>query len=331
MTICETTTILYFIKNRARVDFCRKCLATEEHCPQIHQDEGYAFAVRWSRKLKCIKPGMIEELPNGFKAEKKASKSRRHTPKIMLSIAIARPEKKKGVGFYGGRVAMLRCQKDVVAKKASKYRKRGSISKKDCSLNSAMFKTQVTKTFFPRIKTNISLLDKSERFYHQLREKDTDFKLADGCRWADLYVQLDNAPPHCRRNKRLFPMIKKSGGRNVKNGVYYGPKVRLTFQPPDSPDLNVLDLGFFSKLWNKIHKILKNYGHVPALDDVWDAAKMAWEDISAVEIEVLFRTLEARMRQVIECNGRNDMPIPHGGIKEEVEAEDEMLKIIDGI
>ena len=37
------------------------------------------------------------------------------------------------------------------------------------------------------------------------------------------------------------------------------------------------------------------------------------------------------MRQIIAYNGRNDIPIPHGGIKEEVEAEDDMLKIIDGI
>ena len=37
-------------------------------------------------------------------------------------------------------------------------------------------------------------------------------------------------------------MIKKGEGGNVSNGIYQGPKVRLVFQPPDSPDLNVLDL-----------------------------------------------------------------------------------------
>ena len=31
---------------KLRFDFCKKYLANEEHCPQIHQDEGYDFAVR---------------------------------------------------------------------------------------------------------------------------------------------------------------------------------------------------------------------------------------------------------------------------------------------
>ena len=121
-------------------------------------------------------------------------------------------------------------------------------------------------------------------------------------------------------------MIKKGEGGNVSNGIYQGPKVRLIFQPPDSPDLNVLDLWFFSKLWNKIHKILKKYDNVPSLDDVWEAAKIAWESISAVEIDIILRTLHKRMKQVIEFNGRNDMPIPHEGIKEKVEADDKILK-----
>ena len=48
---------------RSRVEFCKKYLAREELSPQIHQDEGYAYAIRWCRKLKCIKPGLLEDLP----------------------------------------------------------------------------------------------------------------------------------------------------------------------------------------------------------------------------------------------------------------------------
>ena len=109
---------------RSRVEFCKKYLDSEETCTQIHLDEGYAYSVRWSRKLKSIKPGMITLIPQGFKPKPKAIKSRRHTPKIMLSVVLARPEKKDGIGFYGGRVTILRCAKDVVAKNVSKYHKK---------------------------------------------------------------------------------------------------------------------------------------------------------------------------------------------------------------
>ena len=269
---------------------------------------------------------MIDELPQGFKPDKRAIKSRRHTPKIMLSVAVARPEKKEGVGFYGGRVALIRCTKNVVAKNASKYHKRGSVYQQDTSLNSTMFKNQLTKTVFPSIKKNNSLLDKAERFAKQLKAKNTGYKLPGGCKWADLLLQVDNAKPHCKRNKRLFPIIKKSGGRNILSGVYYGPKVRLVFQPPDSPDLNVMDLGLFNNLWTKIHKILKSSEKIPSVDDVWEAAKVAWESITPVDIEILFETLHLRMKQVVQSDGRNDMPIPHDGIRQRVEAENYRLQ-----
>ena len=311
---------------RERVEFCKKSLAKEELCPQIHQDEGYALAVRWCRKLKTIQPGLLDELPQGFKPPKKPIKSRRHTPKIMVSAVISRPEKKAGVGFYGGKVAILRCSEEVVAKNASKNHKKGDIYQRDTSMKNKMFKEQLTKKIFPKIKSSPSLLVKSERFASQLRASDETCNLPENCKWADLFLQCDNAPPHCKKNKRLFPIIKKAGGRNILDGIYYGPKVRLTYQPPDSPDLNVMDLGFSNSLWTKTHKILKNRDDIPSLDDVWEAVKMAWSDISPVDIEVLFRTLHLRMKQVIDCNGRNDMSIPHDGIREHVQLEDTELK-----
>ena len=128
------------------------CLSTREKSPQIHQDEGYAFTVRWTRKLKTIKSGVFDDLPGGFAPQRKRIKSRRHTPKVLLSVTLARPEKKEGVGFYGGKIEMLRCSRNIVAQRSSKYHERGSIYQKDASLNSTMFKNQLTKKIFPAIK-----------------------------------------------------------------------------------------------------------------------------------------------------------------------------------
>ena len=270
---------------------------------------------------------MISDLPLGYHPPKQPTKSRGHTPKIMLSVVIARPEKKVGVGFYGGKVALIRCTKDVVVKRNSKNHKKGSTYKKYTSLNSRMFKDQVTKQIFPNIKRNTSLLHKSERFARQLKAKDQNYKLPQGCKWSDLFFQLDNAPPHCKKSRRRFlPMIRKAGGRNILSGSYYGPKIRLVFQPPDSPDLNVLDLGFFTNFWIKIHKILKENDLIPSVDDIWDAALIAWDSVTPVKIEILFQTLRARMEQVVKFDGRNDMPIPHTGIRERVKAEEKFFK-----
>ena len=47
---------------------------------------------------------------------------------------------------------------------------------------------------------------------------------------------------------------------------------------------------FVHKFVDKIHKILKYHDFVPIVDDVWEAAKVAWSNITPVDIEVLFRT-----------------------------------------
>ena len=65
-----------------------------------------------------------------------------------------------------------------------------------------MFKYQLTKTVFPNIKKNTSLLDKSERFALQLQARDPSYKLPENCKWSDLFLQLDNAPSHCKKSGR---------------------------------------------------------------------------------------------------------------------------------
>ena len=193
----------------------------------------------------------------------------------MLSVVLSRPEKKKGLGFCGGRVALLRCTKDIVAQKNSKNHRKGDIYKKYTTLNSLMYRNQMTRYIFPKIKSDPSILAKSERFASNLMNKAQNLKLPAGCKWADIYIQVDNAPPHCKRNKRLYSQIVKAAGRNIVKGKYYGPKLRLIYQPPDSPDLNVLDLGFFEKFWTRINNILKKNTQITSLNQIWEAAKTA--------------------------------------------------------
>ena len=62
--------------------------------------------------------------------------------------------------------------------------------------------------------------------------------------------------------------------------------------------------------------------------DVWESAKFAWECIISVNNEILFQTLYLRMEQIVECNGRNDMPINRNSIRQHVHTEDSRLKNI---
>ena len=53
-----------------------------------------------------------------------------------------------------------------------------------------------------------------------------------------IYIQQDNAKPHLSPNDRQFCEAAKQDGFDI----------RLVCQPANSPDLNVLDLGFFNSI-----------------------------------------------------------------------------------
>jgi len=50
-----------------------------------------------------------------------------------------------------------------------------------------------------------------------------------------IFIQQDNAPSHLKLDDPDFCEAAKLGGFNI----------RLICQPPNSPDFNILDLGFF--------------------------------------------------------------------------------------
>ena len=50
-----------------------------------------------------------------------------------------------------------------------------------------------------------------------------------------IFIQQDNAPSHLRENDPIFCEASKQEGFDI----------RLICQPPNSPDFNILDLGFF--------------------------------------------------------------------------------------
>ena len=79
--------------------------------------------------------------------------------------------KKDEVGLYGGKVALLRCTKNYQAKRKSKNHRKGEVYIKDSTINSVMYRYQMTRNFFPKIKKSDSILDKSERFAEQLKPK----------------------------------------------------------------------------------------------------------------------------------------------------------------
>ena len=65
-----------------------------------------------------------------------------------------------------------------------------------------------------------------------------------GLRKGEIIIQQDNAKPHCSINHELIVLECQKDGWNIT----------FQCQPPNSPDLNVLDLGYFNSIQALQHK-----------------------------------------------------------------------------
>ena len=113
-----------------------------------------------------------------------------------------------------------------------------------------------------------------------------------------IVIQLDNAKPHCPADD---PDI-------VAAGTADGWNIRLRFQPPKSPDFNVLDLCFFSSIQSLQYKeIIRN------ANELVEAVVKAFWQLSKQKLENTFLTLQ----KVLECSikdvGGNQYKLPHVG------------------
>ncbi|KAF0685233.1 Aste57867_22837 [Aphanomyces stellatus] len=77
-------------------------------------------------------------------------------------------------------------------------------------------------------------------------------------------------------------------------------------QPPNSPDLNVLDLGFFASIQALQYKLVSR-----SLDDVIRATLAAFDLSGGEALAKVFLTLQAVMRLVLENNEGNQFRLPH--------------------
>ncbi|KAH7867312.1 hypothetical protein Vadar_031871 [Vaccinium darrowii] len=111
-----------------------------------------------------------------------------------------------------------------------------------------------------------------------------------------IFIQQDNAKPHIHSLDVDF----------LEAGREDGFDIRLACQPPQSPDMNVLDLGFFRAIQSLQHQ------EAPAtIDELVYAVEKSFEELSPESLDCVFLTLQACMIEVMKVNGGNNKKLPH--------------------
>lgn len=112
---------------------------------------------------------------------------------------------------------------------------------------------------------------------------------------SPIIIQQDNARPHVTPRDADILAAGKSGGWDIG----------LQFQPPNSPDLNILDLGFFNSIQAIQHQ------HQPKnLDELIACVSEAFEQLQFEPLDNVFMTMQSVMHEVLKCDGGNQFKIP---------------------
>ncbi len=195
----------------------------------------------------------------------------------MFLSAIAKPVPEFD---FDGLLGIWRVSAPYVAKRKSKYHNKGDTYENDCSMNTKLFHSMMLKKVIPAIKSKMS--------------------------WApNVFIQADNASPHTGDNT----ITKINTSANAKAS---GTKVKVVLQPPQSPDTNANDLGFFHSLQTQ----LRRNGRQERLADreqLVEKVEELFQNYPASTLKKLFETKSQVVKKIHERCGTNEFSLPHGG------------------
>ncbi|XP_050233509.1 uncharacterized protein LOC126681996 [Mercurialis annua] len=229
---------------------------------QIHIDEKWYYMSRTTQKYYLL-PDESEPF--------RTCKSKRFIPKIMFLAAVARPRIDVDTGMtFDGKIGIWPFVCKEPAKRNSKNRTAGTMETKPIlSVTKEVTRSYLINNLLPSIK-----------------EKWPCF----GSR--TIYIQQDNAKPHLNVNDAEFNRAAKMDGYEI----------RLRCQPPNSSDMNVLDLAFFRAIDSIQHKEAPR-----TYDEFILAVEKSFEQYPVEELNNSFLTLQSCMHEVMKIDGGNNL------------------------
>ncbi|KAF0707394.1 hypothetical protein AaE_013625, partial [Aphanomyces astaci] len=199
-------------------------------------------------------------------------KSKRFITKVMFLAAVARPRydfHKKS--YFDGKLGIWPFIERVPAQRGSKHRPKGTIITVPQNVNSDIYRETILHKVVPAIKSKFPLPDQNKI----------------------IYLQQDNASPHNCVTSQLL----------LQHGVI---GIEAANQPPNSPDFNVLDLGYFNSIQS-----LQHQKHSRTIDELIENTESSYDELPMETLSKTFITLQKVMEKTLETFGTNDYKIPH--------------------
>ncbi|XP_010682252.3 uncharacterized protein LOC104897130 [Beta vulgaris subsp. vulgaris] len=236
----------------------------------IHIDEKWFFMSKITQRFYLLSE---EEDPY------RACQSKAFITKVMFLAAIARPWLgPTGDILWDGKIGIFPFIDEVRAQRWSANRPAGTIEKKA--------KQSITKETIREMIIN--------KLLPAIRAKWPE----NGCK--EIWIQQDNARPHIQPNDAEFLEACREGGFEIN----------IICQPAQSPDLNILDLGFFKAIQSIQHQSFPK-----TVDELIKSVEDAYTVYEPRIINYTWIHLMYVMVEILKVKGGNNYKNPHNSKK----------------
>ncbi|VFQ76659.1 unnamed protein product [Cuscuta campestris] len=234
----------------------------------LHIDEKWFYMSKTSQKFYLL-PDEID--PH------RTCKSKKFITKVMFLCVVGRPLfAESGEVLWDGKVGIFHFTETVQAQRKSKNRAKGVLEVKPItSVTKQVTKDMLIKQVIPCIQ---------EKWPSQLSK--------------DIQIQQDNARPHIQGLDSDFMAAGNTNGFHIT----------LNNQPPNSLDLNILDLEFFRAIQS-----LKEQCAPTSVPELLEAVQRAYNALNPETLNKVWLTYQQVLTKVMEHEGSNNYRLPHMG------------------
>lgn len=238
---------------------------------RVHIDEKWFF---------LCKDGESYYLVNDEEPPKRQTKHKSHIAKVMFIVAQARPRfVGEGGTYWDGKIGLWPFGKTVAAQRDSINRPAGTLEWENTNVDCDAYRSMLMNEIVP------SIIDK--------------WPAADYARLPTIYIQQDGAKSH------IDPEEDEEWMEYMET-LAVEEKITLYTQPPNSPDTNLNDLGFFAALQARY------YAEAPGNSlEIISMVEKAFDEFDPKKINRIWLTYLSCLNQIIRNNGGNQYKIPH--------------------
>ncbi|KAK9672664.1 hypothetical protein RND81_12G115600 [Saponaria officinalis] len=257
---------LIFSLSSTYVDMNLNVIKFKDMSQQVHIDEKWFYITKTTESYY-----ILPEEEESYRA----CQSKIFITKVMFMCAVSRPLfGEEGELLFDGKIGIFPFLEEQAAVRRSKNREAGTlVTMPTNSINKQVIKDCLINKIIPAI----------------------NFKWPENAS-KDICIQQDNAKPHISDLDPNFRVVADSDGFNI----------HLVFQPPNSPDLNINDLGFFRSLQSLQHETAAS-----TVVELVGAVEAAFELHVPNKLNFNFLTLQTVMVEIMKCRGHNNFSIPH--------------------